>query len=150
MKILIITLFHLISFALAKNENKKTSKNISEKRIEFPSVPNLSSEEFAYLSDDKYVIFKIQLNDEIEYSGNCFKNKKIDCDAYRALGSKQAKQMSAKDIAPAAAFCQQHGGVSILAVNKEKKEFSFCRFKDGSLFNSWSAYFKDNPPAVVK
>ncbi len=116
-----------------------------------PAVPALKSDEYAVFTDEAYKIFKTKKYEEFELDMSCFKKAKPDCVAYTMAQVKPKKPVfkheSINNIA--AIHCADISGKNLIALDSKKREYNFCLFKDGSMLNSWSAYFKYNPVPVI-
>lgn len=134
----------------AKNEKKsKTSPN---KATTYPAVPKLQNDEYAVFINDKYRIFKTKTYEELELDSSCFKNSIPNCEAYKLSQLKTKgpvlKHESMNNFA--AVHCADINGKNLIALDKDRNEYNFCLFKDGSMVNAWSMYLKHNPVPVIK
>jgi len=116
------------------------------------SPPKLKSDEYAVFYNDSYQIFKTTKIEQLEFSTNCLKNKKLDCEAYRLSQLKNVK-IKLKDPQMqnwGALYCEAIHGRNLIALDQKGNQSNFCRFEDGSLVNSWSLYFKNTKRPMVK
>lgn len=144
--VVLLTSVLLILFSiqtLAKNKIKKPE--VDEK----PPIEKLKAEQFTYFFENKYINFSSIKDGELIYSSGC-KNRK--CDAVRAA----AKQLPFPAVKkpgmynPGPAYCSDHSGKPVIALDKAGSSFDFCRFKDGSLVDSWSLLLNHYPKNVIK
>lgn len=125
----------------------------SEAQVIFAKMPNLKESEYAVFVEDKYEIFTTEKVEELELDSNCAKKKPPTCLAFLARERGGKGPVAPKHPGlnnPAALFCEAQEGRNLIAMNFKKQEFNFCRFKDGSMVNSWSLYLKKNPIPVAR
>lgn len=137
-------IFCTVAYA-KKTESAKTQPK-------HPSVPALKTGEYAVFIEDAYKIFKTKTHEEFELETSCFKKDKPQCDAY-TFAQVKPKNITLKHEALnnfAAIHCADITGKNLIALDANRNEFNFCLFKDGSMVNSWSVYFKYNPVPVIK
>lgn len=152
-------LFSLSSFAQKQSSNKIVSsssslKNLNSQAIQtlaHPKIPVLKKGEYAVFITDAYVIFKTQKFENLELDTKCFKSKKPQCEAY-AMAKIKPKDIQSLGGATnlAAINCENMNGRNMIAVDMQHNEFNFCRYKDGSMVNSWSMYKYHNPVPVIR
>lgn len=146
----------LLTLTLAITTQAKTKKEEEEKKskpaVSHPSVPKLKSDEYAVFIEDKYRIFKTKKYEELEFDTSCFKGSKPDCDAYKFSQVRPINPPPKHEAMNnfAAIACENITGRNMIALDKDRNEYNFCLFKDGSMVNSWSMYFKYNPVPVIK
>lgn len=141
----------------AENKGPQNNKSVigkgatKTKKIVFKQVPSIKRGEFTYFYDGDYHIFTTQKIDNIAYSHHCFKSKKPDCEAIRfsELNNKIVKLTNPEMTNYAAAYCAEIYGKNMVTFDHEKKEYNFCRFKDGSLVASWALFKAKNPKISV-
>lgn len=77
-------------------------------------------------------------------SENCLENQPPKCEAWIALQEKVTPQNSATPYIgnPAARYCFDHNANNQVLFDKQKKEFDYCMFKDGSAVSAWDLYNK--------
>lgn len=117
-----------------------------------PKPPALKPDEYAVFYNDQYQVFKTKKQDKLEFSTNCFKNNKLDCEAFRLSQLKNVK-LAIKDPEMqnwGALYCDAIFGRNLIALDQKGNQYNFCRFQDGSMVNSWSLYFKAYPINTVK
>ncbi|MCO4756053.1 MAG: DUF333 domain-containing protein [Bacteriovoracaceae bacterium] len=59
---------------------------------------------------------------------HAFKQKNIQLKATVTLGD------------PASRYCKLTGGMSIILRDAKNRQYDFCKFKDGSMIDSWGLY----------
>lgn len=139
-------MFFLVSLTATAAGTKKKSK------ADFPPLPKIAPGEYALFLDDKYILFTTQKVDSLEIDSACAKTKPPKCQAFLAKDD-HAKALPAPHPQlnhPAALNCQGKGGQNLIALNSQKKEYDFCRFKDNSMVESWSLYFREHPAEKIK
>ncbi len=137
-----LTITFALSFAWAE------TKNIPKDRPYFPPVPKLKQGEYAIFIEKNYQIFQTKTVDELELETSCLKSGKPSCEAFQA--SKTPNPTLKEVFHPAANHCEAKGGRNLIALDKNKDEYNFCRFKDNSMVNAWSLYLKQNPKKTIK
>lgn len=151
-------LIYSYSFAQIEKSNKPLSpakKNLTmSSPIQAPAhakIPPLKKGEYAVFITDAYVIFKTQKIENLELDTKCFKNNKPQCEAY-AMAKIKPKDIESLGGATnlAAVNCENMNGRNMIAVDMDRNEYNFCRYKDGSMVNSWSMYKYHNPVPVIK
>ncbi len=144
----ILIVFCSISFTLAYAKKPETTK---EQR-KYTAIPKLKTGEYAVFIDEAYKIFKTKIHEEFELETSCFKKDKPECDAY-TFAQVKLKNVNIKHEALnnfAAIHCANITGKNLIAFDADRKEYNFCFFKDGSMVNSWSVYFKYRPVPEIK
>lgn len=138
-----------VSIAPAKQSESNASiqkpKSVEAEVVLEP--PSLSSDEYAIFIKDKYLKFKIKKFQGLELDLSCFKGKIPKCEAYE-FSQIKPKSLMMKNEAfnnMAAIFCEAVHGRNLLALDKNRNEYNFCRFPDDSMVNSWSLYYKHFP-----
>lgn len=99
-----------------------------------------------------YQPFKVQEYQQLKLSAECFKGQKPDCEAWKVAQKKASKTNLPQALGgnPAARYCLDAGGENRIAKSDDGTEYDYCRFKDGSMIEAWSLYFKFNPASVRK
>lgn len=99
-----------------------------------------------------YQPFKVQEYQQLKLSTNCFKGQAPRCEAWKAAQKKVSRTTLPQALAgnPAARYCLDAGGENRITKSDDGTEFDYCRFKDGSMIESWGLYFKFNPASVRK
>ena len=104
-----------------------------------------AAEEFflrsSYQSKD---VLKLGQFDSMKVNDACLKNEK-DCLLQIEAGLKSKKKSKADTIQagnPASQFCHQLGGVSLIAEDKSRNEYDFCKLSEKYLIDSWDLYKK--------
>ena len=115
-------------------------------------VPPLKNDEYAIFVNNTYEVFKTQNFEQLEIDRRCFKNGKPKCEAYLFSQMKPASINSPDHYIAnlGAAHCHAVYGMNLIALDSKRNQYNFCRFKDGSMVNSWSLYFKRNPAEATK
>lgn len=135
---LLFSFMVICSQAPAKNKTKKPV--IPEK----PPIKKLKDGQFTFFLENKYLIFSSVKDGELIYSENC---KATECDAVKAAKKKlpfpTVKMPGMYN--PGSAYCSDHSGKPLIALDKAGDSYDFCRFKDGSLVDSWSMLFNHYP-----
>ncbi len=119
------------------------------------SLPTMKADQFALYNQGHYQIFSLLEVDGLKLDESCKSKLKPTCAAYQVgINGKVNHQVNHKNGefngSPASQFCSDLGGANLIALNSQKQEFNFCEFKDGSLVNSWSLYYKRNPKNVIQ
>mgnify|MGYP001602787328 FL=1 len=137
----------ILFFLLTSNLHAKNLKN--EKSIE---VPRLKEGEYAIFLNDTYKVFKTKRFEELEIEVSCFKKNKPRCKAFdfSKIKPKEIKSTQASMNNFAAIHCADISGRNLIALDSKRNEYNFCYFKDGSMANSWSIYFKHHSVPIVK
>lgn len=114
-------------------------------------------EEIPKSTETKFKEIKIEFRkmNGIEVNEQCFKNK--SCKALEALSAKivETKSSNANVVGkkligdPASQLCLEHMGKNIILNDGDRKEYDFCEFGDGSIFNSWQFYYVKFPKKDV-
>lgn len=132
----------------ADAKNKTQNKKIAKKQ-----GPKLKPNEFSLNMGNKTTVFSTQTHEDLLLSQNCFKNGKPKCDAYTNSLKKPTEKPEDHMKSPfhnnfGAIHCGLIGGKGLIAKTPSGDESDFCLFKDGSMVDSWSAYYKTNPQAI--
>ena len=152
-QIIIVTTFFSLQFAYAvtpvkKTDSKKTIQNAATQDVEVViEPPPLANDEYAIFIEDKYIKFKTKKFQDLELDLSCFKGKGPKCEAYE-FSQIKPKSLIMKNEAfnnMAAIFCEAVHGRNLLALDRKRNEYNFCRFHDDSMVNSWSLYYKHFP-----
>lgn len=156
--VLILTLvsFHVASAANPvkkteagkKSETVKTNEKSKTQDAEIVlEPPPLEKNEYAIFIEDKYLKFTTKKFQDLELDMSCFKTKTPKCEAFE-FSEIKPKSLIMKNEALnnlAAIFCEAVHGRNLLALDRGRNEYNFCRFQDGSMVNSWSLYYKHFP-----
>lgn len=163
MKSLSLFLFSVTAIVLTTNSaftatalaaNKKSASKSSSKKSETSTSETKNNEtaEYKIILDENYETFRTRTYQKLELSENCFKSEKPNCQAYTVSLEKGPKvtlnQFGSNN--KAALNCKNMGGKNLVALDKDRNEFGFCKFGDGSMVTIWSMYFKTNPPPTIK
>lgn len=150
-KFIYIFIFVFATFALAvdkkSQENPTQSNNLYNKKMSDykpTAFPKISPGEYAIYIDGRYEVFKTKTFENLELDLKCFKSGTPKCEAYSFSQMKPTSSDLEKNkiVNFAAAHCHAIYGVNLVALDHKKNEFNFCRFKDGSMVNSWSVFIK--------
>lgn len=99
-----------------------------------------------YFSAEKnqYTTINIVNYQGFKISENCLQNQPPKCEAWIALQEKVAPQTSANPYIgnPAARYCFEHNSNNQVLFDKQKKEYDYCMFRDGSAISAWDLYNK--------
>lgn len=133
-----------------KNADSKTANKKNESKTTDTKQPETA--EYKIILDENYETFRTRTYQKLELSENCFKNEKPNCMAYSVSLEKGPKvtlnQFGSNN--KAAMNCKNMGGKNLVALDKDRNEFGFCKFGDGSMVTIWSMYFKTNPAPTIK
>ena len=137
-----------------KNPQLKCSIKIPTKPQKQVQKPKLKPNEYSLSYDaNKTTVFATKLHEGLLLSQNCFKKKTPNCLAYtkslETTNSKPQENMKSpyhNNIG--AIHCELMGGKGLIAKTSTNDESDFCQFEDGSMVDSWSAYYKTHQPAT--
>lgn len=130
--------------------SSKTLPSVNKVKYKPLPIPHLAKNEFAIFSGTAYKALKTVEIDELILSSDCIiKGSKPTCLAYKASGNPLAGKEVKFNGNPASDLCTNIEGQNLIALNSLQQEFNFCEFKDGSMVNSWSLYYKINPKILV-
>jgi putative hemolysin len=169
--ILILTFFSITELTLASNASRcindpknpklKCSKRTPVKRSQqelmaLKNKPKLKNNQFSLaFENNKTIVFSTQIYNGLVLSQNCFKGNTPICQAYKksiqALNTKPEENMkSPYHNNFGAIHCELMGGKGLIAKTSTNDESDFCKFEDGSMVSSWSAYYKTHPRNQTK
>ncbi len=102
---------------------------------------------------NKTKVFSTKNHEGLVLSQNCFKNKIPNCQAYtKSLKISNNKPLentkSPYHNNMGAIQCELMGGKGLIAKASTNHESDFCQFADGSMVDSWSAYYKTHSPTI--
>ncbi len=128
------------------------NKTTDLSKIPAPQVPTLKANQLAIFKDEKYEIFTTREVNKINYSENCFKANKPNCEAYKMSLEKFPVPPPKNEfiVNPAASYCESMSGKNKIVLNSKKQEYDYCLFADGSMTDSWAVFLKHYPPQTVK
>lgn len=143
----------LICFIVVTAEGKAANNKLMRHKFgtdsdanQFSPVlfPKINPGEYAIFIDGSYEVFKTKKFENLELDLKCFKNGMPSCEAYSFSQMKPTSSDLEKNKINnfAAAHCHAIYGINLIALDHKKNEFNFCRFKDGSMVNSWSVFMK--------
>jgi|GEM_PF-3558438 len=146
--------FFILNTNAAEKSKPATTTVTATKPVpkKYATVPSLKKGEYAVFIEDSYKVFKTKKFEDFELETSCFKNEKPKCDAY-SFAQVKPKPITLKHEGLnnfAAIHCSEITGKNLIAFDDERKEYNFCLFRDGSMVNSWSVYFKYHPVPVIK
>nr|BFD68547.1 hypothetical protein HAGR004_35690 [Bdellovibrio sp. HAGR004] len=122
--------------------------------IIFPMLIGASwaSADLKVFDGKSYQPVKVQEYQQLKLSKNCFKGKTPQCEAWKAAQKKASRTNLPQALGgnPAARYCLDAGGENRIVKSDDGTEFDYCRFKDGSMIESWGLYFKFSPVSVRK
>lgn len=126
---ILIPFFLQFSFAITENRN----------------LPDLKNNEFAFFENDKYIKFTFIEYENLKLSNLCFKRNRAPlCLAYSSSIKGPIKNIPYRGN-PASQYCNEIGGINLIAFDSKKNEINICYFDDRSFVNSWSLYYKAFP-----
>ncbi len=122
------------------------TKSPAKPIIKIPEVP---IDHYAVFEKETYRIFKTFQFERLDLSADCLnQDNKPKCLAY--LNSLNHPIESSKFRgSPASKICTELTGINLIAFNHKKQEVNFCEFKDGSMVNSWTLYYKHYPKKYI-
>jgi putative hemolysin len=94
-----------------------------------------------------YVDVQVQEYDHMQMTKDCFKGKTPACDAFSATKKKVTPREPQTDMIghPAVRYCHDKGGVARILISADNKQYDYCKFKDGSMIDSWHLYYHHFP-----
>ncbi|AFX99790.1 hypothetical protein Bdt_0078 [Bdellovibrio bacteriovorus str. Tiberius] len=93
----------------------------------------------------KYEVVTVIEYQGLTLSSTCQKNGKMNCDAWKAVQKKVARQETANVGVvgnPAARYCLAQNSLNRILKDQQGREYDYCVFPDGSAIDSWSLFNK--------
>lgn len=109
-------------------------------------------QEFKMSENKKYVEIKTRELEGLQLTTDCFKSAKPKCDSLAATTKKIAMSDSKIPLTghPAARLCLDYDGLNRILISKDKDQYDFCLFKDGSMINAWDLYYHFNQKPMIQ
>lgn len=119
--------------------------------------PKLKANEYSLsFEKNKTIIFATKSHEGLLLSQNCFKSTTTPkCQAYTKSIQTQNTKPENNMKSPfhnnlGAIHCELMGGKGLIAKTSTNDDSDFCKFEDGSMVSSWSAYYKTHPQSQTK
>lgn len=143
-------------FPQLKCSKRTPVRRSPEELMALKNKPKLKSNEYSLSYEaNKTTVFATKNHEGLLLSQNCFKGKTPQCQAYtKSIQSTNTKPQDNMK-SPyhnnfGAIHCELMGGRGLIAKTSTNDDSDFCKFEDGSMVSSWSAYYKTHPQSQTK
>ncbi len=104
-----------------------------------------------YFNNGSYQNVKIESFEGFKINSTCLASKPPKCQAYLATKIKLPLSKSPLPVEghPAARYCLDHKALNRILLDKDRKQYDYCLFTDGSLIDSWDLFYYNFPKQVI-